>query len=211
MRIQKIGLCAVLLAFAAFLGLSRIPVRQAATSEPAVQPTAEPAETDEPVETGEAIEAAAFSDPSAQSEPLLPDFDQKSIVNVSVTTAERQFNFNCTDRSTVSVNGHQADAEIFAKLIDQIVSLPVVALSPFTPQENPVLTLTINTEAGQITASFFNDGDNGTNARIICVLEGTSIYRMTDGWRIGTLLLTCDGTRIQDASGHELPAQQTEE
>lgn len=196
------GLCAAFLLCAAALALSCIPVRQAATSDEAALSSSSPQAESSPESIPPADEAA-FS--GENKETLMPDLDRKSIVNLSVTTTERQFYFHCTDQNTVSVNGQMADTEIFAKLIDQIVSLPVTSLNPFTPEEAPLLTLSISTQDGEITARFFSSGNANTQALIICAIADTSLYRMTDSWRVGTLLLTCDGTRIQDASGQETP------
>ena len=52
---------------------------------------------------------------------------------------------------------------------------------------------------------FYEDGGTGEFARVIAGTEGEPEYGQTCGWRVGTLMMTCEGTRIQDERGNEQP------
>ena len=86
-------------------------------------------------------------------------------------------------------------------------SLPVQEQEEFSAEGAPLLTLTIESSGGQMAASFYRDETSQSYTRIVSASGGSSQYRCTKAWQIGKLLLTCDGTRIQDESGHETPAQ----
>ncbi len=69
-----------------------------------------------------------------------------------------------------------------------------------------LLTLTVCTGAKQHIARFYEDDGTGEVARIVTGSEDAPEYGQTDGWRVGTLMMTCEGTRIQDERGNERPA-----
>ena len=143
---------------------------------------------------------------TAPSSSLFPSLEPGDVSVLSVTTQEGKFEFLCTDVHTVSLNGRKADEEIFATLLSQIAELPVHTLAPFTPAAEPVMTLSIRLRDGaQHTARFYGDGASGRKARIAATSRSASTYHITDAWRMGTLLLTCEGTRIQDENGREAP------
>ena len=150
--------------------------------------------------------STAEPEPDDAQETLFPALDPASIVDVSVTTPERVFHFHA-DEGGVSVNGQVADAEVFSTLLSQIAALPVLTQEAFAEEDTPLLTLTIQAESGQMAAAFYRDEASETYARVVSAAGGARQYRYTKAWQIGKLLLTCDGTRIQDEAGHETPAQ----
>ena len=152
-----------------------------------------------------ACTAAPPEEPGAQ-ETLFPALDPSSIVSVRVSTPERTFDFR-TDEAGVSVNGQIADAEAFSTLIAQIAALPVLERDSFLAEGAPLLTLTVQSKSGRMAASFYRDESSESYARVVCASDGAQQYRRTKTWQVGKLLLTCDGTRIQDETGRETPAQ----
>ena len=68
-----------------------------------------------------------------------------------------------------------------------------------------LLTLVVLADGIQHTARFYDDGKQGEKALIVAGEADTPQYHRTGGWRVGTLVMTCEGTRIQDAHGNETP------
>lgn len=180
-------------AFAVFFCLDDPGVRTV-PEQAAVQQSAEDAQ--------KAAQALAQDGPAL----LFPDLDMDAITAISVRSPERSFQF-CTDGSGgVSVNGHQADAEIYLTLVSQISELPVARIDAFIPDSVQwQLTLTICAGGEQHTARFYEGDGTGEVARIVSGAEDAPEYSQTGGWRVGTLMMTCEGTRIQDERGNERP------
>ena len=122
-----------------------------------------------------------------------------------VHSEDRNFEFLCGEGS-VSVNGQMADDEVFSTLMEQILTLPVMTCDPFSPEEDAVLTLILTANGADRTASFYPT-ESQEMARVISCAQEQTLYGQVKSWRIGTLLMACDGTRIQDESGNETPAQ----
>ena len=138
---------------------------------------------------------------------LFPGLNEHAITSITVATPDRSFHFLCENPQLVSVNGRQADSEVFSTLLEQISELPVEHYNSFNPQaQNLILTLVISTGQEKQTARFYEDGRQGEKAHIVLGSEDAPEYRQTGGWRVGALMLTCEGTRIQDAHGNEMPA-----
>ena len=137
---------------------------------------------------------------------LFPGLDEAAITAITIRTPDCHFEFLRKDSQFVSVNGQQADHEIFLTLLEQIAGLPVDHHSAFSPQTDELLlTLIVNTHEKQHTAHFYEGGQNGEFTRIVSGTADAPQYRQTGGWRVGTLMMTCEGTRIQDAHGNEMP------
>lgn len=148
----------------------------------------------------------------AQDGPVLlfPDLDMDTITAISVHSPDRSFQFYADGSGEVSVNGQQADAEIYLTLVDQISELPIHQTDAFIPDGVQwLLTLTVCTGAKQHIARFYEDDGTGEVARIVTGSEDAPEYGQTGGWRVGTLMMTCEGTRIQDERGNERPASLT--
>ena len=138
---------------------------------------------------------------------LFPELSSANIRSVFVHTPERSFQFHLNAQGAVSVNGAKADAEIFSTLLEQITSLPVNPISAFPAEGTQlILTLEIHADGRQHIAHFYENNTAGTLTHIICGTPGAPEYLRTDGWRVGTLVMTCEGTRILDAYGNETPA-----
>lgn len=136
---------------------------------------------------------------------LFAGVTEESITALHVSSWDRSFDFLCGGGS-VSVNGQMADDEAFSTLMEQILTLPVVACDPFTPKEDAVLTLVLTADGDDRTVSFYST-ENQEMAQVISCAQEETLYGLVKSWRIGTLLMTCDGTRIQDESGNETPAE----
>lgn len=138
--------------------------------------------------------------------PLFPDIDEASVTSVAVSSQHASYSFLRDAPDDVSVNGQKADSEAFDTLLCQITTLPVSIAQSFSASESPLLTIHIVSGGTTHTASFYEGGSRNT-ALILCGTQDAPLYRQTSAWRVGTLLLTCEGTRIQDESGNETPAE----
>lgn len=124
-----------------------------------------------------------------------------NITALSVSTPERSFHFHLDHQGAVRVNGSRADHEIFSTLLDQIRELPVEQHTAFAPSaQDLLLTLVVSTDARQHTARFYSSSDGG-KTRIVLDGGNTPEYRQTNIWRVGTLMMACEGTRILDDHG----------
>lgn len=138
--------------------------------------------------------------------PLFSSLDAQTVSDVTIATPERTFRFAQSD-GVVSVNGQKADAEIFMTLLTQIATLPVAERTAFLAQNDPFLTLTVDTNVDRLFVGFYRDDPEQAYADVICMEEGEPPrYGVTKAWRVGKLVLTCDGTRILDENGNEAPA-----
>ena len=166
---------------------------------------------------GTANEQSAVASPSPQSiaaDPqagrLFENIDVESVTELSVQTSQTTYTFHCFEPLRVSVNGQKADGEVFHTLVDNILSMPVVTISPFTPASAATLTLILSANGTCYTVLFYRDEDpENPYVNIIADQSGTTHYHKTDSWQLGTLLLTCEGTRIQDEKGAETPFETT--
>ena len=137
---------------------------------------------------------------------LFPDLAASHITALCVSTPERSFQFRTGTHGAVSVNGRRADSDIFSVLLNQITGLPVERRSAFSPRaQDLLLTLVISTDSSVHTARFYESG-KGKTAHIVLGPDDDPQYCQTNGWRVGTLMMTCEGTRIQDIHGNEQPA-----
>ena len=155
-----------------------------------------------PEHTDAARPRAAGAQPArVYAEPgsiLFPELSQ--VTALSVSTPERSFHFHLDPQGAVRVNGRQADHEIFSTLLNQIRELPAQQHSVFSPSaQDLVLTLVVSTGSQQQTARFYSGGSDSKNTRIILDGGEAPQYRQTNGWRVGTLLMACEGTRILEA------------
>jgi len=126
---------------------------------------------------------------------LFPGLDAAAVTSVSITADGRSFEFLRRDAGSVSVNGSRADAEAFRTLIAQIAEI-TVAPAPSPPEGGqPLLHLTVTAGGAQYRASFFG---GGSSPRALVRSDSHSGWHHTEGWRVGTLMLACEGARIED-------------
>ena len=104
----------------------------------------------------------------------------------------------------MSVNGQKADGEVFSTLLDQLTADCFIPCEEFEPRGEPLLTVTVSTDTQNFSARFYQDSEDGKYAYVVAGADNARCLK-TDAWRVGTLLLTCEGTRIFDASGQETP------
>lgn len=155
-----------------------------------------------------ADEASAPEQGEVDGQPLFPELESARIESVLIYTPSRTFQFRCEDEGErVSVNEHEADGEVFDKLVEQILSCSFEPSEPFTAQEEPVLTITVSTQQEEYSARFYVGDDEGWTANVVSEWMDEPQYLTTEAWRVGTMLLTCEGTRIFDENGEETPAQ----
>lgn len=150
---------------------------------------------------------AAQAAPADSAPMLLPELSDMHITALHVSTPERSFQFHLDQHGSVSVNGQQADVEVFSTLLEQIEKLPAEQRSAFQPQaQNLILTLVISADHQEQTVRFYDDGHTGEKAHILLGSAETPEYRQTNAWHVGKLMMTCEGTRILDIHGNETPA-----
>lgn len=163
-----------------------------------------------PAEQSAASAAAAASpapvQETASTSALFPEASIRDVTRLDISTAEADYSFTGADSGFVSLNGRKADPDVFSTLLGQILYLPVTPTDPFTPSAQPTVTLTLSLGDTQHIICFYRDDHSPGPYVTLTVGTGTaSAYHKTDTWRIGTMLLTCEGTRIQDERGHETP------
>ena len=153
------------------------------------------------------VQADGGDDVSDGHSLLFPGLNAEAITAISIDTPESSFRFYADGNGGVSVNGRQADAEIYGTLVDQISGLPVDVSAAFSAGSTKLLlTLTVCADGEQHTARFYEGEGTSEVARIVAGSEDAPEYGQTGGWRVGTLMMTCEGTRIQDERGNERPA-----
>lgn len=155
---------------------------------------------------GDAGDASDRERDGARTTPLFPSLSPDAVTALSVTSDDRHFEFLCSG-DAVSVNGQMADSEIFSTLLDQILTLPIAACAAFSPEESSTLLTLVVTAADHDSTVHVYEGSSQEIVRVLAGTPEEPVYGTTKAWRIGTLLLVCDGTRIQDESGNETPAQ----
>ena len=138
--------------------------------------------------------------------PLFPALDTSRIQAILIETQDSRLEFHTFGAGKVSVNGRRADEQVYKTLVNQIAALPVAGVEPFAGDRELLMTLTIDTGSARHVACFYEDGGTGEEAYILCGPQDAPCYYQTDGWRVGMLMMTCEGTRIQDERGNETPA-----
>ena len=196
-RMLSVGLCCLICGL--ILWYASAPLRKACVGESQTAPDVQ------------ALEEALYASPAPQEEastgqPLFAELDSDDIQSVSIQTKRRVFQFQCSTDDSVSVNAYVADEDVFDTLLEQLMAFSFEPCDPFEPEGDPLLTVEISAGAQQYSAWFYEDGGTGKNTNIICTQQGDTQYLTTEAWRVGTLLLTCEGTRIFDESGKETPA-----
>lgn len=151
--------------------------------------------------------AAAQPPPAAQADPfsapLFPGVNADQVHALLITASDRSFEFMRTGRH-VSVNGSTADRDVFSTLLRQIVNMPVTEAESFSPGR---LLMTIHMDVGEARHDVrFYESPDGETVDVAYTVQAAQRYGVTDAWRLGTLLLACDGTRILDEQGFESPA-----
>lgn len=137
---------------------------------------------------------------------LFPGLDRKAITAITIDSPDTRFEFLCSAPGGVSVNGSRADSDIFHTLIEQIAEMTASPAESMPEDSELQLLITISSGASQRQAAFYSGGKDSSRAFVRTGAPDAPLYHQTAGWRIGTLMLTCEGTRIQDEQGRELPA-----
>lgn len=198
-RMLSVGLCCLICGL--ILWYASAPLRKAFGGE-----SQTPAVAD--AQAQEEVASPSPQEESPTGQPLFAGLDSDDIQSVSIQTKRRVFQFQCSTDDSVSVNAYVADEDVFDTLLEQLMALSFDPCDPFEPEGDPLLTVEISADAQQYSAWFYEDGGTGKNTNIICTQQGSTQYLTTEAWRVGTLLLTCEGTRIFDESGRETPADE---
>ena len=148
-------------------------------------------------------ETPAAESASSDGQPLFPELSDADITGIRIR-ANDGCEFDFSVRGELSVNGQKADGEVFSTLVDQLTADSFTPCEPFEPQSDAMLTVTVYTDTQDFSANFYQDSENGKYAYVIAGEKNERCLK-TDAWRVGTLLLTCEGTRIFDESGQETP------
>ena len=175
------------LAAVCLLGFMLLP-----TANKAAQPVSTP-------DTQESTSAEAEKNEQA----LFPELAAEDITGIRIRSKD-DCTFDFSVRGELSVNGQKADGEVFSTLVDQLTSPSYIPCGDFTPESESMLTVTVYTDSQDFSASFYPGPENGKYAYVVAGAENERCLK-TDAWRAGTLLLTCEGTRIFDESGQETP------
>ncbi len=121
------------------------------------------------------------------------------ITRLCVRTSGRTYTFVCTGGQAVCLDGGKADEEIFATLLEEIREQEYEKTPAFTPQTRPVAVVELQEGAATYEASFYSEGDRECS-EVIVQGNGKLRYLQTESWRIGTMLLTCEGAWSTDAN-----------
>ena len=134
---------------------------------------------------------------------LFPELSDTDITGIRIH-ANDDCEFDFSVRGELSVNGQKADEEVFSTLVDQLTADSFTLCDDFEPQNDALLTVTVYTDTQDFSASFYQEQGDDKYAYVVAGADNERFLK-TDAWRVGTLLLTCEGTRIFDASGQETP------
>ena len=134
---------------------------------------------------------------------LFPELTDSDISEIHIRAGD-DCAFDFSVRGELSVNGQKADEEVFSTLVDQLTADSFTLCDDFEPQNDALLTVTVYTDTQDFSASFYQEQGDDKYAYVVADADNERFLK-TDAWRVGTLLLTCEGTRIFDASGQETP------
>lgn len=157
-----------------------------------------------------AIKDAAQAPSAQEGQALFPGLVPACVTSVCISTPQTAFDLRRESHGRVSVNGQQADSGVFLTLLEQLDAMAYTPASAFSPSGAPLLTLRVYTQGKEHAAAFYADEGTGEFARVIYMPDTEPAFGRIEGWRIGTLMLACEGTRIQDEHGRETPMQQSE-
>ena len=119
----------------------------------------------------------------------------ESVTELSVTAGSRSFVYRRSGGG-MRVNGGEADEEIFSTLMRQICGALQGEAETDTPAGEPLLTVQIGTGNGRQTVCFYADGADRSRALVLSTGDGGETVLGTEAWRVGTILLACEGTQI---------------
>ena len=110
------------------------------------------------------------------------------------TAAGRSFRY-ARSGAALTVNGAAADGEVVDTLLRHLSAALSGEEAAFTPEKEPIMTVTFEMggDAGQI--AFYTDDDNRAQVYVISAGNGASV---TEAWRVGTILLACEGSRAAE-------------
>ena len=138
--------------------------------------------------------AAAAAAEDARPEEDAAGLQALRMTSLRVSANGRSFFYTRTG-SGLSVNGGQADEEVFSTLLGQIRAAVSGESGRFAPRGELLLTVTVGGETDR-TISFYRDGAD--ESRVIVLVSGGGSERTcgTEAWRVGTILLACEGTQL---------------
>ena len=119
----------------------------------------------------------------------------RQVTELSVSAGARSFRYLRT-ASGLSVNGHDADQEVFDTLLRQIVSASMCEPAAFTPEGDPLMTVSAQSPSGQRLMRFFADKQDQSRVYVLISGRGADEQGTTDAWRVGTILMACEGSQL---------------
>ena len=136
----------------------------------------------------------AADDASAAGQLLFPELSDTDITGIRIH-ANDDCEFDFSVRGELSVNGQKADEEVFSTLVDQLTADSFTLCDDFEPQNDALLTVTVYTDTQDFSASFYQEQRDDKYAYVVAGADNERFLK-TDAWRVGTLLLTCEGTHL---------------
>ena len=101
------------------------------------------------------------------------------------------------ETKTIAGTAHE---EVFSTLIRQIESAEDGQSAAFQPQDDPLLTVSLSGTDGTHTLQFYADAQDRSRVYVLC--SGKADASTTEAWRVGTILLACEGTQIPEEESH---------
>ena len=123
----------------------------------------------------------------------------RRVQQLTVSAGNRSFLYVRTSAG-LQVNGMKADEEVFSTLIRQIESAEGGQSAAFQPQDDPLLTVSLSGTDGTHTLQFYADAQDRSRVYVLC--SGKADASTTEAWRVGTILLACEGTQIPEEESH---------
>ena len=118
----------------------------------------------------------------------------ETISSLSITFRGRGFSFDCRNGLT----DEDADSEVFTTLLTQIFNMKGNRREAFLPVTDPIMTVEIQDIKGSYLMKCYENENQDDMADVICISAKNRFYYTTEAWRVGTILLACEGTRILD-------------
>jgi len=114
--------------------------------------------------------------------------------SLCVTAEGRSFRY-MKNGSCLTVNGALADEEVVDTLLRHLSSALSGENAAFTPDSAPVMTVSFTAGSESGTISFYPDDADKKKVYVVSSGEDASI---TEAWRVGTILLACEGSQAAE-------------
>ena len=119
----------------------------------------------------------------------------ETVTSLSVTASGRCFVYS-RSAAGIRVNGGEADEEVFMTLLRQIGSALQDEGAEGEPSGEPLLTVQVCAGDEKQTVSFYTDEADRRRVFVLSSGDEGSVSGTTEAWRVGTILLACEGTQL---------------